>query len=477
MNSFLKILLLEDNESDAILIQRLLKRDNAGYEFLLVVDKTGYVKALNEFQPDIVVSDNALPQFDATEALLILRKWSPHVPFILVTGTVSEEFAVGIIKLGADDYLLKDRLARLPESIKAALKQRETEKKTREAEEKNKFKADLLNTIGQAVLSTDKDGIINFWNKAAEEIYGWTAEEALGKNVYELIRPQKTGGQDIESKEHLANGSNWSGEIIVQRKNSTIFPIYVTEAPVYGDRNKISGVISVSSDITERKKTDRDLKDLNQQLNSLSGHLQNVREEERTKIAREIHDELGQQLSGLKMEIYLLVKKLGVIDIEMQQEGNEIINRIDETIDSVRRILSSLRPGILDDLGLIAALEWYSAEKEKLSGINIDFKANIKELVLPEIFSTAIFRIYQEVLTYIINDAFAKKVIASLQLNDNKLVLEVKDGEPGADSDGKSVRKTLGFLGIRQRVYLLGGQCDLDSDIKKGAIIKIHIPI
>ena len=126
----------------------------------------------------------------------------------------------------------------------------------------------------------------------------------------------------------------------------------------------------------------------------------------------------------------MLIKKLGVIDIEVQQEGNEIINRIDETIDSVRRILSSLRPGILDDLGLIAALEWYSAEKQKLSGINIDFKANTKELVLPEIFSTAIFRIYQEALTYIINDAFANKVMASLQLNDNKLVLEVKDGEP-----------------------------------------------
>ena len=192
MSKSLKILLLEDNESDAILIQRLLKKDNPYYEFYAVMDEPGYVKALKEFQPDIIVSDNALPQFDATEALLILRERFPHVPFILVTGTVSEEFAVSIIKLGADDYLLKDRLVRLPESIKAALKQRETERKNMEAEEKNKFKADLLNTIGQAVLATDNNGIINFWNKAAEKIYGWTSEEAIGKNVYALIRPQKT---------------------------------------------------------------------------------------------------------------------------------------------------------------------------------------------------------------------------------------------------------------------------------------------
>ena len=146
------------------------------------------------------------------------------------------------------------------------------------------------------MLATDNNGTINFWNKAAEKIYGWTSEEAIGKNVYELIRPQKTGGQDIDSKQLLADGNNWSGEIMVQRKDSNIFPIYVTEAAVYDHHNKISGVISVSSDITERKKIDRDLKDLNQQLNSLSGHLQNVREEERTKIARDIHDELAQQL-------------------------------------------------------------------------------------------------------------------------------------------------------------------------------------
>ena len=477
MNSCLKILLVEDNDSDAILIQRLLKKDNAGYEFSLAADEAGYVKALNEFQPDIVVSDNALPQFDATEALKILQQHLPHVPFILVTGTVSEEFAVNIMKSGADDYLLKDRLVRLPESIKAALKQRETERKNREAEEKNKFKADLLNTIGQAVQATDNNGIINFWNTAAEGIYGWTSEEAIGKNVYELIRPKKTDRQDIDSKEHLANGSNWSGEIMVQRKDSNIFPIYVTEAPVYDPHNNISGVISVSTDITERKKTDRDLKDLNQQLNSLSAHLQNVREEERTKIAREIHDELGQQLSGLKMEIFLLVKKLGAINLEMQQEGNDIINRIDETINSVRRILSSLRPGILDDLGLIAALEWHSAEEEKLSGIKIDFKANIKELSLPEIFSTAIFRIYQEALTYIISDAYANKVIASLHTNNNSLVLEIKDDEPDANSGVKNIKKTLGFLGIRQRVFLLGGQCDLSSDINNGTTIKINIPL
>ena len=163
--------------------------------------------------------------------------------------------------------------------------------------------------------------------------------------------------------------------------------------------------------------------------------------------------------------------------LHMQKEGNDIINHVDQTINSVRRILSSLRPGILDDLGFIAALEWYSAEEEKLSGIKINFTANIGELDLPDMFSTALFRIYQEALTYIISDAFANKVIASLQSNENGLILEVKDGEPGANRGIKDVSKTPGFLGIRQRVFLLGGQCNLSSDIKKGTTININIPI
>ncbi|HEY5407998.1 MAG TPA: PAS domain S-box protein, partial [Ginsengibacter sp.] len=392
-------------------------------------------------------------------------------------GTVTEEFAVNIIKLGADDYLLKDRLMRLPEAIKSALKQKETEKEKREAEKKNKFKADLLNTIGQAVLATDSNGIINFWNKAAEEIYGWTSEEAIGKDVDKLLRPKKTSEQVSASMELLSNGNNWSGEIKVQRKNNKSFPIYVTDAPVYDQYNKMCGVISVSTDITERKKTDKDLKDLNQQLNNLSSHLQSVREEERTKIAKELHDELGQQLSGLKMEIFLLIKKLSTIDEQMHEKGNDIINHIDETINSVRRILSSLRPGILDDLGLIAALEWHSSEVEKLSGIKIDFTANTKELNLPNIFSTAIFRIYQEAVTYIISDACADKVKASLRMNGHNVVLEIKDDRPTGDSGIKNIKKTPGLLGIRQRVFLLGGQCDLGNEVEKATKIKITIPL
>src|SRR5258705_13494648 len=128
MEQDLKILLLEDSYTDAEIIKRLVKKAKPGCDFLLATNKIDFLKALDEFLPDVILSDNSLPQFDATDALQIVRQRSRTVPFILVTGTVSEEFAASIMKLGADDYVLKDRMARLPVAIDTALKQKLLEK-------------------------------------------------------------------------------------------------------------------------------------------------------------------------------------------------------------------------------------------------------------------------------------------------------------------------------------------------------------
>ncbi|MBC7422816.1 MAG: response regulator, partial [Ferruginibacter sp.] len=192
MSAPLKILILEDSDIDALVIQHLLNRSNLQCQFHLAMDEREFIDALNNFKPHVILSDNSLPQFNAMEALQIVQRHLLHIPFILVTGFVSEEYAANIIKLGADDYLLKDRLSRLPVAINAALKQKEIEKEKWKVEKDNQLKAGLLNTIGQAVMATDIKGIIQYWNKAAEKIYGWSVEEAMGKNAAELIPAQQT---------------------------------------------------------------------------------------------------------------------------------------------------------------------------------------------------------------------------------------------------------------------------------------------
>ena len=188
----LKILILEDDNTDAEIIQHLLKKNNSSYVYHLVMTKDAYLQALDEFKPDVILSDNALPQFSATEALALLKQHPLlHIPFILVTGTVSEEFAAGIIKAGADDYLLKDRLTRLPVAIAAAVKQKQTEKEKEEAIEKlkeseTKYRT-IMESVSDAFVAVDKNGNYTYVNQKAANTLNLKPEQMAGKNIWVLF--------------------------------------------------------------------------------------------------------------------------------------------------------------------------------------------------------------------------------------------------------------------------------------------------
>lgn len=229
-------------------------------------------------------------------------------------------------------------------------------------------------------------------------------------------------------------------------------------------------------DITERKKTEQELKNTNEELRYLSSHLQNVREEERMQIARDIHDELGQQLTGLKMDVSQLRKNLYSTDHAAQRIGG-IMSLIDETVQSVRKIASNLRPSILDDLGLIAALEWHSEEVQKRYGIPVLFSTSVTESNLPKPLITGLFRIYQEALTNVIRHAKAGKVISNLNQNNSNLILSVADDGKGIDRRVLQNGKTWGLIGIKERTYLLGGHYELNSEPGKGTQITVTVPL
>lgn len=187
----LKILILEDNATDAEIVQRLLKKENPQFTFRLAMNKDAYLLALDEFQPDVVLADNELPQFTGIEALEIIRRRSLNIPFILVTGSTSEEYAARIIKLGADDYVLKDRMVRLPVAIDAALKQRRTEKERREAQgnliQSEKKYRTLIERVSDAFISLDKDFHYTYLNKKAAELIRRDARTVIGKCVWDVF--------------------------------------------------------------------------------------------------------------------------------------------------------------------------------------------------------------------------------------------------------------------------------------------------
>ena len=255
MDKILKILMVEDTVSDAEIELSLLKRSGLRFESVVAMTREDFLLHLDQFEPDLILADNTLPQFNATEALEIIRQRALLIPFILVTGTVSEEFAAGIINLGADDYILKDRLTRLPAAIESAIKKKKAEEQLRLQQEQNRFKASLLATVGQAIIATDLEGCVTYWNDAAEKIYGWAATEAIGKNIVNLTPASFQKKKASEVMDHLKNGYSWSGEILVQRKDGSNFPAFVTDSPVYNQQGEMTGIIGVSTDISERKRT------------------------------------------------------------------------------------------------------------------------------------------------------------------------------------------------------------------------------
>jgi CheY-like chemotaxis protein len=186
MDTQLKILLLEDNRSDAEMIRRVLEKEQVGTEFRLEMNRDGFLAALEAFTPDVIVSDNSLPQFSATEALEIVHQRCLHLPFILVTGTVSEEFAAGIIKLGADDYILKDRLTRLPAAIENALKQKRIEKEKQLSEEN--LKAIFENT-SEGFLLIDRNCTVKAFNDNGKKyaLYHSDNVPIAGGDVFDFV--------------------------------------------------------------------------------------------------------------------------------------------------------------------------------------------------------------------------------------------------------------------------------------------------
>lgn len=204
MNTSIKILLLEDDENDAEIARHILQKANPAYEFKHVVTREDYETAIKSYQPAIVISDNNLPQFDGTEALRILRHTAPLTPFILVTGVVSEEFAAGIIKLGADDYLLKDRLTRLPAAVEAAIKQRQTERENQDALEKIKQANERYEVIGKATGVALWD-----WNQETGEIWGNEVhQEFYGLTIRDRVPTHEDWLKRVhpDDREHIISG-------------------------------------------------------------------------------------------------------------------------------------------------------------------------------------------------------------------------------------------------------------------------------
>jgi PAS domain S-box-containing protein len=241
--------------------------------------------------------------------------------------------------------------------------------------------------------------------------------------------------------------------------------------------NEKPTILSIARDITERKISEDKLKKTSRRLRNLASHLQSIREEERTIIAREIHDELGQVLTALKIQILLLEKKLREDQQPLKDKVKEVTAVIDSTIESVQRIASKLRPVILDELGLISAIDWQAQDFEKSTGIKCEFNSNTEDLPLEKESSTAVFRILQEALTNVARHAEATSVSINVRKLPDVLSITIIDDGKGITDHQVNDVKSLGILGMKERALLIGGNVTIERRYESGTLVSLEMPL
>ncbi len=329
-----------------------------------------------------------------------------------------------------------------------------------------------------SVIITDLKGDIEYVNPNFTKVTGYSFEDVKGKNT-RILKSGFTPKEQYEDLWHtISSGNVWRNEISNKKKDGTIFWEAVSISPVIDKHDKITHFIALKEDITERKKAESELHEAYQKEKYLIEHLQNIREEERAKISREFHDEIGQHLTVLKMDVSWLYKKTEIFkDDSLSERLNSLKDLLDDTVKSFRRILSDLRPVLIDDIGLEAAMDAYIKDFQVKNGIMTEFVVNLNEVALPENINLTLYRVLQESLNNILKHANAKSVLVSIKLLNNNVVLTIIDDGVGFDTNKIKSKSSFGLMGMEERINIISGEFEINSVMEEGTTLKVSIPI
>jgi PAS domain S-box-containing protein len=389
------------------------------------------------------------------------------------------------------------------------------ERALRESEER--FRLLVQGVQEYAIFQLDPSGNVVSWNAGAERIKGYRPEEIIGKHFSSFYPPEdvRSGKPELKLREAEQRGHS-EDEGWRLRKNGSFFWANVVITALRDSKGNLRGFSKLTRETTERRGKDEALKRakeelevrfeqraailgrMNQelrteiaerqraeeqlrlsleQLRALAARLQHVREEERTRVAREIHDELGQACTALKMDLALLGRKATKRQTQLRAKVDSATQLVNNLIKSLRRLASELRPSTLDDLGLSAALESQAQEFESRTGVRCRVALPLAPIALDSERSTTIFRIFQESLTNVARHAQATHVEARLEKEADHLVFQVRDNGKGLDPGAAKARKSLGLVGMQERALLLKGELMIEGVPGVGTTLTLRIPL
>jgi PAS domain S-box-containing protein len=389
------------------------------------------------------------------------------------------------------------------------------EQDRRESDERYRL---LIESVQEyAIFQVDPLGLVVSWTAGAERLKGYRAEEIIGKPISLFYPPDDVAsGKPARILAEAAQRGRCQDEGWRIRKDGSRFWASVVVTALRNAEGSLLGFAKVTRDITDwhgkeqtlekakelleirvkqrtavldqvnqelrteiadRQRAEEQLRASLEQLRSLAARLQRVREEERTSIAREIHDELGQSCTAIKMDLALIGHKATKKQTQLRAKVDSATRLVDEMIGTLRRIASELRPRTLDDLGLNAALEWQAQEFENRTGIRCRVTLLQEPLALDSERSTAIFRVFQESLTNVVRHAQATRVDALLERKGNQLLFQVRDNGIGFDPAAAKSRRSLGLVGMQERALLLDGELKIEAVPGGGTTLILRMPL
>lgn len=485
MKTPLRLLLIEDSEADAEMLLEEVARCGFDITHKRVDSAKDTREALAEARWDIVISDYHMIGFSGLAALRIVRRRDPDMPFLLTSGVIGEDIAVEAMREGARDYVMKGNLSRLGAAIERELYESGLRRDARRAqaqlkENEARFRAIVSNIPGMVFqlmidghdaprFSYVSDGSLRLLELAPGDL-----REDSSRFFNRLVDNDASGLRArLKQSTQTLQAFNWEGGIRtcageIHWINARMHPLRLDNGQTQWD--------GILQDISRRKRAELDLLQSQRQLSALSSHLQKAKESERTSIAREVHDDIGGNLTAIKIDLAWLVNRIGNGDPEALAKVHSLEGLADRTLEITSRIAGNLRPPLLD-LGLLAAVEWEAAEFGKRMAIPCEVHCDNDTIaVAPELANT-LFSIFREALTNVSKHAHATRVDVGLKTDRTTCTLSIADNGRGFSQTDLLKEKSFGLRGILEHARNLGGEVRFDGGPGKGTTVIACLPL
>ena len=519
MSTPLRVLIVEDSEDDSVLLTRVLRQGGYAVTATRVDTAQAMSAALAQGPWDIVISDHRMPQFNSLAALKLCKEHDCNVPFIVVSGSIGEELAVGAMKAGAHDYIMKDNLTRLVPAVERELRDAESRLQRRRAEESleqsHRRTESILEAAGEGICGLDAQGVINFINPRGAKLLGWDAKELIGKPLHETVHHSRADRtpfpkQDCSLCATLRDGlAHWMDDEVFWRKDGSAFPVEYTCVPMR-DGNKLGAAVLTFQDIIERKTAETALLDVNQRLESSLSELHRAQQQ---VLERERLHALGHMASGVAHDFNnALSKMLGFSELlltspeklrdhETVRDHLQMINTVArDAAQVVNRLREFYRPrrdtelfkvvnlrAVVEQIVSLTKPKWEGESQAK--GVTIEFRTELEPKV-PVFADEAELREALTNLVFNAVDAMPGGGVITMRAiaRAGQAVLEISDTGKGMTEEVRrrcfepffstkgDAGTGLGLASVYGIIHRHGGEIEAQSQLGQGSTFTIRLP-